>query len=86
MYAAMANHALNAVKCLVSSGVKVNARDANGWTPLHWVSDVPIAKYLVSHKADVSIRDRNGITPLGYAVDEGNEEVAEYLRSLGSEE
>ena len=45
--------------------------------------DLEMAKLLVAHKARLDIKDPLDRTPLTRALEEGRQEVAEYLRSLG---
>jgi hypothetical protein len=77
---------LDVVKCLLKAGADVNKQDVGGCTPLHWVSDVAIARYLVESKADPSIRNKQGLTPLGRASKINRPAVADYLRSIGAPE
>ncbi|BGP13126.1 hypothetical protein JCM10213v2_001045 [Rhodosporidiobolus nylandii] len=55
-----------AVRVLVESGVRVNAVDRAGWTPLHWAAqnnDIPIASYLLNHRSSPLIASHKGLTP-----------------------
>jgi hypothetical protein len=61
-----------AVVWLVEHGAQVNARDANGQTPMHVNiahGNLNAIQYLLDHNADVNAKDINGKTPL--AVFEG---------------
>lgn len=61
------------VRTLIKIGANINARNANGQTPLGIVCrqenvysrrDVQMVKYLLENGADVNIRDNSGNTPL----------------------
>jgi ankyrin repeat protein len=69
------------LKKLLASGVKVDARDERGNTPLHWAQTEEIAKVLLKAGAKVYVRDEYGCTPLHYAK---TAEIAEVLLSAGA--
>ncbi len=56
------------VEALINSGADVNAKNNQGWTPLHIVLDKDIAAILVANGADVNAKDKYGWTPLHAAV------------------
>jgi Ankyrin repeats (3 copies) len=68
----------------------VNARDANGWTPLHESvrgGHIDAIKLLVEHGADVNSKtNMDGATPLWWAKQEWGEDSAVYelLTGLGA--
>ena len=49
---------------LLASGVKVDARDESGKTPLHWATTSEMAKILLKAGATVDARGQYGWTPL----------------------
>ena len=57
------------LKKLLASGVKVDARDEYGHTPLHRARTAEIAKVLLKAGAKVDSRDNKGYTPLHAAGD-----------------
>ncbi len=56
---------------LLDAGAAVDARDVDGWTPLHLaalLTETPaVIEALLIAGADTSARDRDGITPWDYA-------------------
>ena len=64
----------------------VNAKDKDGWTPLHWAvrEGYPeIAKLLIEHGADVNTMDYKGYTTLHLVLD--NPEIAKLLIEHGAD-
>ena len=65
----------------------VNAKNANGVTPLHyaaWSNENPeVLTLLIKAGADVNAKNEDGWTPLDWAVDQNNTENAEALRAAG---
>ena len=57
------------VKLLIENGANVNAKDANGYTPLHTLyQDAKIMKLLLENGADINAKTINGHTILHIAV------------------
>eukprot|EP01119_Soliformovum_irregulare_P008820 TRINITY_DN21938_c0_g1_i1.p1 TRINITY_DN21938_c0_g1~~TRINITY_DN21938_c0_g1_i1.p1 ORF type:complete len:135 (-),score=35.05 TRINITY_DN21938_c0_g1_i1:282-686(-) len=51
---------------LIASGAKVNCRDQDGWTPLHWAAGngyEDLAAMLVEKGAKIRRKSRDGFTP-----------------------
>jgi hypothetical protein len=77
---------IEAIKQHLAAGTDVNAKDDNGWTPLHLAAEngrKQVAELLIAKGADVNAKDDNGWTPLHLAVDGGHPEVADLLRKHG---
>jgi ankyrin repeat protein len=65
---------------IVDGKADANAKDIDGWTPLHMASSEGVARVLVVEgKADVNARNEHGETPLHQAAERGNEAVARVL-------
>lgn len=61
---------LKAIKALLAGGVKANAVDKGGTTPLHLAAltdHKPIVQLLLDQGADVNAKNKGGRTPLHYA-------------------
>lgn len=69
---------------LLERGVNACARNISGSTPLHYARSLGIAQILVQHGADINAKDNSGWTPLDIALNEKNDDVAEYLIFLGA--
>jgi len=68
--AARAGH-IEAVKKHLGDGTDVNAKNADGWTPLHEAArwgQKEIAELLIAKGADVNAKDEDGWTPLDWAI------------------
>ena len=66
----------------------MNAKNEDGWTPLHWATHKghrEITELLLAKGADVNAKDESGMTPLHYAADYGHEEIVELLISKGAD-
>ena len=71
-------------------GHLIDAKDANGWTPLHEgarAGHVEVVQLLVDKGANINERTQNGIggTPLYWSIENNGEDhpVSELLASLG---
>jgi ankyrin repeat protein len=79
---------IEAVKEFLVAGTEVNAKDEDGWTPLHSAASwggKEITELLIANGADVNAKDDGGNTPLDWAVDSAHsdEETAALLRKHG---
>jgi ankyrin repeat protein len=76
------------VRALVQQHVDVNAAEADGTTPLHWVvraSDLKTAQLLVRAGANVNLANRYGITPLSLAATNGDASLVRMLLRVGAD-
>jgi uncharacterized protein len=75
---------------LLADGAQADARDDDGWTPLHAAAQsnhVEVAKALLNAGATVDLQDSHGNTPLSRAVFEsrGDGRLIEVLRQAGAD-
>ncbi|CAM9469850.1 unnamed protein product, partial [Scytosiphon promiscuus] len=69
---------------LVEAGVNIDAKDEDGMTPLHVVSqsgDKELATFLYENGADITLRDSKGNTPLQWAQINSHTAVSSLLSS-----
>ena len=79
-------------KVIDKLGNLVNAKDANGWTPLHEgarAESVDVVKVLIEKGADINQtteKGPHGRSPLYIAIEENGEDspIVEFLESLGA--
>ena len=67
------------VRAMVQDGADVNARNKNGETPLHLVTNRALAQALIDAGADITARERFSYTPLHIACMDDKEEIIECL-------
>jgi len=79
------------VEALVENGANMNAKNTEGFTPLHEAAKEgrkPVVEYLISKKADVNLVDGNGYNALDWAEQYGIgapfPEIAKLLTKAGS--
>jgi len=74
------------VSYLLHQGAKVNARDNNGYTALHWSTlDFGVVKLLVSKGANPVLARPDGMTPLMDAVLNDYPAMVKYLLTFKTE-
>ena len=73
------------VQLLLNHGADPNAREMDQETPLHRASSSDIARLLLEQGADLGAEDKWGRTAYQFALDEGHDEVAQFLSAHGAE-
>ena len=70
---------------LLKHGASVEARTADGRTPLHLAADrnndITVVGLLISHGADLEATDTRGKKPIDYAQENGKAKVVAFLRT-----
>lgn len=95
LHRAISRNQLLVAQLLIEAGVDVNARDANGYTPLQLAINkgednifgrrgyeqkgIEIVQILLKYAADPNVQDENGYTPLHWAANYGNIQLVEEL-------
>jgi ankyrin repeat protein len=75
------------VQAELDKGADVNAKDEQGYTPLHNAAEghKEIVELLIAKGADVNAKDESGGTPLLAAARYGRKEVAKLLITAGAD-
>jgi len=77
------------VEYLTDNGADVNAKDNNGFAPLHWASfngHLEVVKHLVAKGADLNAKNSFDKTAFDLASENNRNEVANYLEEVMSGE
>ncbi|GAN11408.1 ankyrin [Mucor ambiguus] len=85
MHAAVSYNQMEMVKLLIEKGANVNIEDFEKDTPLYVAENVEMAQLLLDNGADPKHINEDGITPALTALEEGWEEVAQFLANITKE-
>jgi hypothetical protein len=88
IYDAVREGNIEAVKRHLASSAGVNAKNAEGWTPLHEAATCgykEVVELLIENAADVNAKTTWGGTPLHRAAIYGYKEIAEVLIAAGAD-
>jgi ankyrin repeat protein len=75
------------VEMLLAAQSQVNAKNAEGETPLHWAAGAGLtnsADLLLGHGADINATDNDGNTPLHFAITANRTEMVDWLLGKGA--
>ncbi len=79
---------IDQMQTLLRRHTNVNAKNAQGWTPLHIATtggDITLVDLLLRHGADVNAESYVGATPLDHAITFGQRrDLAQLLRRHGA--
>jgi ankyrin repeat protein len=73
------------VELLLAKNAEPNAKDHDGFTPLHMAASADVAGLLLAKGAEVNAKGKDGFTPLHTAARKGYKDVAELLLANGAD-
>ena len=88
IWRATADGNIEVVKQSITDGEDVNAKNVDGYTPLHVAAasgQKEIAELLIAIGADLNAKDNNGVFPLHLAATYGQTEIVELLIAKGTD-
>lgn len=90
LFKAASSGSVSEVQSLLDGGIDINAKDADGMTPLHFAAgnnQREIVKLLVSRGAKLETKSNGGYTPLAWTVKwrKGGIEALQTLLELGAD-
>lgn len=83
LHAAVSTRRSEIAKTLLAAGAPVDARQQEGWTPLHGAvrnKDVAMVRLLLAHGADPKQQNEAGKSAIGLAADDGSTEILKLLK------
>jgi ankyrin repeat protein len=86
LHAAVAGGSAAIVRLLVEAGAPVNAKQQEGWAPLHEAvrkRDVELTRYLLAHGADPKQQNDAGQSAIGLAAEHGDPGILKLLKGQG---
>ena len=84
LHAAVAGRSFEAVKLVVEGGAPVNAKQQEGWAPLHEAvhqRNEELVRYLLAHGADPKQQNDAGKSAIGIAADQDDAALLELLKA-----
>ena len=85
LHQAVLHDQIDVAQQLLARGARINAREEDGDTPLHFAGSLGMAKLLVSKGARIDAMNDYGATPLYDAVHRGLSEVVAFLLQNGAD-
>jgi len=76
------------VRRVLGTGARINAKDKDGSTPLHWASvngHDTIVQRLLEAGADTNVNNKYGSTPLYWASENGHDTIVQRLLEAGAD-
>ncbi|CAM9600222.1 unnamed protein product [Heterosigma akashiwo] len=85
LHAAVSYGRMEVLAYLLSAGADVNTTDTDGDTPLHVCETVEVAQVLLQAGANPAARNAEGKVPAENAIDDENEDLANFLKSVSQQ-